>query len=319
MNKPPILHKFPVYLRLMTFGIIILSSVILVMMLGVVIAVPFFGTDVLKDLTNMGNSSNPDIVALAKYFQIVSQFGIFLVPSVLFAFLDGRNISAYLKINFKPAYKTMIIAAVLILTAVPLINFLAEINQQMKFPAFLSNIEQWMKESENKAMQLTNTFLNVSTLGGFFVNLLMIAVIPAIGEEFLFRGILQPLFQQWSKNIHIAVILSAFLFSAIHIQFYGFIPRFMMGILLGYVFVWSGSLWVPILVHFVNNSAAVIVSYFANKGIIDNTFETIGTGKSAIIPVLGSMIVSGVLIFMVYHFEKRIRRGERISLAKPSK
>lgn len=315
MVKPPVLHKFPVYLRLITFGMIIISSVILVLILGVVIAVPFFGTDVLKDLANMGNSSDPNIVALAKYFQIVSQFGIFLVPSVLFAFLDGRNISAYLKINFKPAFKTMIIAACVILAAIPLINFLAEINQQMKFPASLSNIEQWMKESENKATQLTNTFLNVSTLGGFLVNLLMIAVIPAIGEEFLFRGILQPLFQQWSKNIHIAVILSAFLFSAIHIQFYGFIPRFMMGVLLGYIFVWSGSLWVPILVHFVNNSAAVIMSYFANKGIIDNTFETIGTGESAIVPVLGSMIVSGVLIFLVYHFEKR----RRISFSMTSK
>jgi membrane protease YdiL (CAAX protease family) len=209
----------------------------------------------------------------------------------------------------------MIIAAIVILTAVPLINFLAEINQQMKFPAYLSNIELWMKKSENEAMQLTNVFLNVSTINGLLINLFMIAVIPAIGEEFLFRGIIQPLFQQWSKNIHIAVILSAFLFSAIHFQFYGFIPRFMMGIILGYVFVWSGSLWVPIIVHFVNNSAAVIVSYFANKGIIDNSFETIGTGKSAFIAVLGSIIVSGVLIFMIYRFEKR----KRINLAEPSK
>jgi membrane protease YdiL (CAAX protease family) len=315
MNKPPILHKFPVFMRLMILGMIILSSVIFVMMLGVVIAVPFFGTNVLKDLANIGNSLNPNTIALAKYFQIVSQFGIFLVPSVLFAFLDGRNITAYLKINFKPAYKTMIIAAIVILTAVPLINFLAEINQQMKFPAYLSNIELWMKKSENEAMQLTNVFLNVSTINGLLINLFMIAVIPAIGEEFLFRGIIQPLFQQWSKNIHIAVILSAFLFSAIHFQFYGFIPRFMMGIILGYVFVWSGSLWVPIIVHFVNNSAAVIVSYFANKGIIDNSFETIGTGKSAFIAVLGSIIVSGVLIFMIYRFEKR----KRINLAEPSK
>jgi len=306
MNKKPILQEFPAYLKLLTFAIIIFLSLIFIMMLGLIIAYPFWGTDILEKMTNIETFVNSDVIAFAKYFQIVSQFGIFIIPPILFAFLDGRNIGAYLKINFRPAIKTMILASCLIFAAVPLINFLAEINRQMKFPAFMSDIEQWMRTSEAKATQLTDAFLNVSTAGGFFINIFMIAVIPAIGEEFLFRGILQPLFHKWFRNVHFAVIFSAFIFSFIHIQFYGFLPRLFMGILLGYVFVLSGSLWIPILVHFVNNFTAVLISFVTNNNI-KNTFETIGTGKSAILPVLLSISLTGIFIYLIYH-NKRIRK-----------
>jgi uncharacterized protein len=142
--------------------------------------------------------------------------------------------------------------------------------------------------------------------------LLMIGIIPAIGEEFLFRGVLQKLFHQWTKNIHVSVILAAFLFSAIHMQFYGFIPRFMMGVMLGYVFVWSGSLWVPILIHFTNNSAAVIVSFLQGTGKADNTFDTLGTGDRAIFPVMISIILTGFLLYLIFYFEKK--KKQRITL-----
>ena len=307
MNKLPVLYKFPVSLKILTFGLIVLSSVILVLIFGVVIAVPFFGPDVMKNLALMGNSSDPAIVSMAKYFQIVSQLGIFIIPVILFAFLDGRNIGSYLKINSRPAYKTMIFAAAAILVSTPLINFLSGLNQQISLPFSMKGIEQWMKDSEDKATQITEAFLHVTTMRGFLINLLMIGIIPAIGEEFLFRGVLQKLFHQWTKNIHFAVIFSAFLFSAIHLQFYGFIPRFLMGIFLGYMFVWSGSLWVPILVHFVNNSAAVIVSYFVNEGKISNTFDTIGTGEKAIPPILISLILTTSFIYSIYYFEKKKR------------
>jgi membrane protease YdiL (CAAX protease family) len=98
-------------------------------------------------------------------------------------------------------------------------------------------------------------------LGDLLLNLLVIAIVPAIGEELLFRGYLQQSFSNWLSNPHVAIIVTAVLFSAIHLHFQAFLPRFILGVLLGYLFYWSGSLWLPILAHFANNAQAVIISY----------------------------------------------------------
>ena len=304
MEKFPALHKFPVSLKIITFGAVILTCMIIILLLGILIAVPVFGSDVMQKLSLMSSSTKPDIIAIAKYFQIVSQIGTFLIPVLFFAFLDGRNIGSYLKINLRPALKTMLFGAAAILASTPLINFIGELNQQMVLPSFMSGVEQWMKDSENSAGKITDAFLHTTTTSGFIINLLMIGLIPAIGEEFVFRGVLQKLFHQWTKNIHFSVIFSAFLFSAIHFQFYGFFPRFFMGILLGYSFVWSSSLWIPITIHFVNNSAAVIVSYFVNTGNISNSLDTIGTGDKALVPVIISLILTAGFIYFIYYYEK---------------
>ena len=304
MEKFPVLHKFPVSLKIITFGAVILTCMIIILLLGILIAIPIFGSDVMQKLSQMSSSTKPDIIAIAKYFQIVSQIGTFLIPVILFAFLDGRNIGSYLKINSRPALKTMFFGAAAILASTPLINCIGELNQHMVLPSFMRGVEQWMKDSENSAGKITEAFLHTTSTSGFIINLLMIGLIPAIGEEFVFRGVLQKLFHQWTKNIHFAVILSAFLFSAIHFQFYGFFPRFFMGILLGYSFVWSGSLWIPITIHFINNSAAVIVSYFVNTGNISNSLDTIGTGDKALVPVIISIILTAGFIYFMYYYEK---------------
>ncbi|HNW97488.1 MAG TPA: CPBP family intramembrane metalloprotease [Bacteroidales bacterium] len=264
----------------------------------------FWGSNIMGNLASI-DAADSSSIALQKYFQIVSQFGMFIFPVLLFAFLDGGNISSYLKINIKPSLRILILSGCCILLALPFINFLSEINMKMKLPESFAGIEQWMRESEDKAGQVTVMFLNVSTIWGFLINLFMIGIIPAVGEEFLFRGVVQPLFFKWTKNIHVAVIISAFLFSAIHFQFYGFIPRFLMGVLLGYSFVWTGSLWVPIFIHFVNNSAAVIVSYLVNNQSASNAFDTIGTGENALMPVIISIIFTTTTLFLIYQISKK--------------
>lgn len=305
MIKPPLLHNMHAFPKLILLVALIIAAMIFTLVFGVLIAVPFFGSDVLNKLSMLGNSSDPSLISLAKYFQIQSQLGTFIIPVLIFAFIDGRNISSYLKLNVRPGYIILILAGVCIVSAAPLINYLAELNMQMKLPSSLAGVEQWMRSSENKAGQVTEMFLNVSTVWGFLLNILMIGILPAIGEEFLFRGTLQPLFHTWTKNIHVAVIISAFLFSAIHIQFYGFIPRFLMGVLLGYSFVWSGSLWVPVFIHFVNNSAAVIMSYLFTIGNTSNAYETIGTGDSAFVPLILSLVFTALSVFLLYFLSKR--------------
>ncbi|MCD4774410.1 MAG: CPBP family intramembrane metalloprotease [Bacteroidales bacterium] len=297
------MNNFPPYLKILSFLLIILVSLLFTFLLGIVIAIPFFGTDVITQLSEMTDISNADSLSFLKYFQFINQIGLFIVPSLIFAFLVNRNISKYLKLNIKPLSFSMLAGFFMILLAMPVVSYLVEINEMLSLPDSFSGLENWMRESEDKAMELTEAFLDVGTISGLSVNLLIIAIIPALGEEFMFRGIFLRLFKEWTKNIHLAVIISAVLFSALHLQFYGFLPRMMLGIILGYLFVWSGSIWVPVLVHFTNNAAAVIASYLANRGIIDADLESFGSTDN-INYLFGSIIIVLFLIIMIYKKEQ---------------
>jgi len=93
------------------------------------------------------------------------------------------------------------------------------------------------------------------------LNLFIIAILPAVGEEFFFRGVLQKILIRLFKSVHVAIWVTAFIFSAIHFQFFGFVPRFILGLIFGYLFFWSGTLWLPVISHFINNAVPVIMSY----------------------------------------------------------
>ena len=161
-----------------------------------------------------------------------------------------------------------------------------------------------MKLTEENAEQITKVFLNVTNIKGLLVNLIVMAIIPAIGEELLFRGIIQKLFIEWTKNIHWGIIIAAFIFSSLHFQFYGFIPRMIMGIFLGYLLVWYKSIWLPIIVHFINNSFAVLVYYFFNNKDIFEEFESVGTESETWIYTIISIFVVSVFILLLYRKKK---------------
>ena len=126
---------------------------------------------------------------------------------------------------------------------------------------------------------------------------------PAIGEEFFFRGVLQRLFSEWFRNAHVAIIVTAFIFSAIHFQFYGFIPRFLLGLFLGYMFYWSGTLWLPIIIHFINNGLAVLVAFLAARGLLNVDFETFGSSENWFVNV-SSIVIISALIFLLFRLRK---------------
>jgi uncharacterized protein len=274
------------------------------MILGILIAFPIFGQNILTNLSALSETSDPTIIAISKYLQIVSQFAIFIVPSFIFAFLAGRNSMDYLALNKKTSGTSLLFAGLVIIAAIPLINFLGYINQNIKLPASWSEIEKWMKDSEDQAAKLTEVFLNVKTSGGLMVNILMIGILPAVGEELLFRGVIQRLFHEWSKNIHLAVFFSAFLFSFIHFQFYGFIPRFALGMVMGYAFYWTGSLWTPILIHFINNTMAVLVYYYTSMQGVGKSYETVGTAEGLLWPLVVSVPLTVFFLWKIYHSHK---------------
>jgi hypothetical protein len=123
-----------------------------------------------------------------------------------------------------------------------------------------------------------------------------------VGEELLFRGALQNVLVEWTKKTHLSVWITAIIFSALHAQFYGFLPRMLLGVILGYTYIWSGSLWLPMLFHFLNNGLAVLFSYLIGKGMLTPTAETVGAGTTPFMLVITSTMISMGLMFLIYKF-----------------
>lgn len=303
MLKEPFLKNFPAYLRIISLLLIIIICAFIINLLGVLIALPVWGNSVISTFTEGMNLNNKENINFYKFLQIFNHLGMFIIPSILFAYLVNFNIVKYLRINKMPKFFTIFSGILLILVCMPFINWLMTINNMMKLPEALSGIEQWMRNSEVNAEKIINIFLNVNSIGALMLNLFMIAVIPAVGEEFLFRGVLQKQFRQWFGNIHIAVFVAAFLFSAMHMQFFGFIPRLVLGIILGYLYYFSKNLWIPIIAHFFNNAIAVIVYYLNYNKVINTDVDKLGSSGEDYILIIGSIIFSIILMLSIYKRE----------------
>ena len=248
----------------------------------------------------------PLSVTALKWVQFFQSTAMFLLPPLCVAYLWSQEPMKWLKVSEFQSFKFSGIAILLMLVALPAINLLSYWNQQMSLPAFLEPLEQWMKTSEESAKVLTEQFMHTTTIGGLIINLLLMAVLPALGEELTFRGVLQRLFQgskvsefQGSRVPHLAIWCSAILFSAIHLQFYGFIPRMLMGALFGYMLVWTGSLWIPILMHFTNNAMAVLLYFVSLRAGWDmEKMDAIGTNDTLWLGVVSMVItIAGIYAF----------------------
>ena len=257
-----------------------------------------------SDLSSfLSDYSIPKSVNALKFLQLFTSVGLFIVPPLLFAYFTGFQLQLLQKIN----RQTVLLAIAIMLIANPFVAYLMQWNQALNLPDFLEAVQRWMETSEQKAMQLTEAFLAMNSMGDLLINLFLIALIPAIGEELLFRGVLQQLFAKWTGKIHLAIFISAFLFSAIHIQFFGFLPRFVLGLILGYMFCWSKNLWLPILAHFTNNALAIIFTYqfVANKIQIDFLNEETPVNISG---ALISLLAVALLMFLL-HKNTSIKKG----------
>ena len=241
-----------------------------------------------------------------KWVQLIQTAALFLLPPLLMAFLWAKQPLEWLKLKSETRGYGLW-AIFLMLIALPAINLVGYFNQQMSLPAFLEPLEQWMKTAEANAAHLTEQFLSVTTFDGLIINILLMALLPAVAEELTFRGVLQRLIQTQTheainregKRVHLAIWCTAILFSAIHMQFYGFLPRMLMGALFGYALVWTGSLWIPILMHFTNNAMAVILYFLAIRSGWDmDKVDTIGTNDTLWLGVVSLVLtIIGIYAF----------------------
>lgn len=214
-------------------------------------------------------------IVVMKWLQLIQTAFTFVLPAFLLAHFVGQGVS-YLK--FTPIRSSLMWFCVILLMplALPAVNWLKSLNDLVVLPHFMSGVELWMQQMEHQSEVLTDKFLSVSSYSGLALNLLVMAAIPALGEELFFRGILQTVLGE-KFNRHLAVWITAFIFSAIHLQFYGFLPRFLLGAALGYLFLFSGSIWASIVAHFINNALAVVLFFLTFNGYLTFDMDALGT------------------------------------------
>ena len=289
----------------------ILIGFVIFMILGLIIAIPAFGIE-LSALDQAFNPANAENIGLLKFLQSMYSIGLFAFPPIIVAWFFSGKICDYLRLNIRPNIVLILLSGIIVIVAIPFINFLLEMNSNIQFPESMSAFEDLMEQFENDAQRMTESFLVTNSFSVYLINLMVLAVIPALGEELLFRGIFQRLFYEWSKNVHIAIWVSAFFFSAMHMQFYGFIPRLVLGAFLGYLFYWAGNLWIPIIAHFLNNAFAITAFYLNND--VSEKAETIGTGDGSNFQVLMSVAIVSVLIYLFYRISKE--KNLKLELSK---
>ena len=247
-----------------------------------------------------------------KIAQGLSSIMMFVVPPIVY-YRVTRTRHPMESLGFRSVAKPwplyIIIGVALMFVSLPVTNQLTSWNEAMDLGGAFEKLEEYLKAMEEMAAATTEKMLKVDTVGGLLLNLLVIALIPAVGEELTFRGVLQQGLTRGMRSPHLAIILSAAIFSFIHFQFYGFLPRMFLGILLGYMFYITGSLWTSITMHFVNNGTAVVLYYLNNKGIIDIDPDRFGATQYPWLTTL-SLVVTAALIGWCWWRVNSTKKGD---------
>lgn len=225
---------------------------------------------------------------------------VFIAPAMLFAWMIYRKPLHFLCLNKGPEWKDVAIVVAVMILSLPAMNYLVDLNSQMHLPSWLSGVEEWMRESEDAAQELTSSLLNTTSPAEMLLLVLVVGVLTGIGEEMFFRGALLGVFLQKPVNKHVSIAFVAIVFSAFHLQFFGFFPRLLLGLWFGYLVLWTRSLWIPIIAHALNNSIVVVATYLANSKIIEaNGIDTIGLPQEGQFPIAAAVSAAVTAIVIV--------------------
>lgn len=270
-----IFKDLPAWQKIMFFLMITFTSSIIFYFISIILASLMYKISFSQVIFLITNEVNENNIGIIKLFQIIQSIGTFILPSLIAYKLFFSKETNNFFINIPLSTIIYIILAILIF--IPIINFIAYLNSRIDLPDSLQLFENKMKELENTAEKILKYFFIDKSFKGFIINFVMIAILAGVGEELFFRGILQNILSEWFKNKHVGIILTAAIFSFIHFQFYGFIPRFLLGVYFGYLLILSRSIWLPIVAHITNNGIAVITYYITNEEVGEGYLDKIGT------------------------------------------
>jgi len=281
--------------KLLTVIILVLSGSVLISIVSILIAKPLFGIDI---QTAEDVYHNIDFL---RALQILQGVLVFIVPSALAVYLLYSSNDKVIPGKWHFTISFFLIAVVAIILSQSFISWTAYFNQQLQLPQAMDGLSDWIASKEKETLELTNLMINTSDWKQTLITVFLIAVLPAIGEEWLFRGLIQRELMNIFKSGHWAVLITAIIFSAIHIQFLTFLPRFILGLILGYMMLYSRNIWMPITAHFSNNLLAVVLyAFFQNKEIPQPDTQSPGT-----ISIIISLVAIITLIISTRQLGKR--------------
>lgn len=264
--------------------------------LGFVLLLPLFDLDWQQVMRAIADpTSSPD----ARTAMLVLQaggtlFGFVLTPLLHQHFVDRTDLPELFDAQ-RTAGLPLALAGILVLAFMPVNALVVEWNLNLDFGPISPAFQEWAYAKEEALRELTEQITRFESVGGLLVGMLVIAVLPAVGEELVFRGIIQRRLYTLAGNPHAAIWIAALVFSAIHVQFFGFFPRLLLGALFGYLYHWSGNLWYPVFAHFVNNGFTLLMLYLHQQGNVDVDIESIETVPWSL--ALGALIGCAALLY----------------------
>ena len=298
-EKHPVINLI-IILLMVGLGFVIVGPIV-----GFFIALPFYHGGGMTQLAEgiQHPLDNPDTKIPLYIIQgCATVIGLILAPAAFLA-RGHKSLSDFFRkkeLHWQPALITVLI--VIIFMAVN--SVFIEWNAKFNFPDFARSFEQWARAREDSAAELTTFLTSFGSAWQLAFAIVIIAVLPAIGEEIVFRGLIQNELYRGTKNIHLSIWIAAALFSAIHFQFFGFVPRLLLGALFGYLYYWSGDLKLAILAHFVNNSVSVLALYFYQQGKFSFDVESTEAAPPGVV-LVSALITGGLLYYLHRYFQER--------------
>jgi len=287
------------YIQLLMILCYAILGLVIGSVLSVAVILGVYGTEGLSNAALL-TGGDPVSAAVLKASQVLTTGCMFIFPPLMLAWTEKIKISNFYGF-IKPKASLLFLVFMIMLCSMPLMEWIGLANQKMVLPEFLKPVENWMRNKEDEAMKMTILLLKTKNVFDFLINIMVIALLPAIGEELMFRGGVQRSFTRMFKNPHAAIWITAFIFSAIHLQFFGFFPRLFLGAAFGYIYLWTGSLWYAMLAHFLNNAYAVSVAWYLQKHHIPLT----DADNSSNFPWYGYIISLILSIFLFKYLKNK--------------
>ena len=294
---PKDMHPFVVLLLLIAFMI---GGAFIASFLYSITGEFLYGVSIFELAEVLANPTDaPNAATALMFYQGITSFFMFIVAPLFLLRMMDFDLSPYLSWKERPALALVLLSGLLVVLIMPLNSLIINWNAGIHFPDFMKGFEEWARTEESQAEQMTRLLADFGTIPQLLTGLVVIAIIPAIGEELVFRGVLQRQLHRWAGNMHVAVWMAALIFAAIHVQFFGFVPRVILGALFGYLYFWSGRIIVPMVAHFVNNGFTVFLLYLQQTGQM-TTFDVESTEPMPWYSIVLSLVLSGAVLYFLY-------------------
>lgn len=252
---------------------------------------------------HIDNTTRDGMLVLSVYQAVV----MFIAPSIISARIVSRRPVVFLQLNRAPSWLGVVGVVFAYLISLPALNQIIYWNSNISFPESVSYLEAIFREMEDKAAASSSLMLEVNSWGGMIVNLLVIGLLTALGEELFFRGTLQH--TAGSSGAHYTAIwVVALIFSTMHFQAFGFVPRLLLGAWFGYLLYWTRSIYIPILAHFINNGVVVVCTWISFRGSHFD-FDRFGVTEYGF-PMPAFISAVAFVVFVFYFRNFFFRSGE---------